>query len=1086
MGNVTIRDNTGGTFDVPEADVPRYAAQGYAVETPDDQSRRLAAETREAAYGSVTGGIEAGVTSALGTATAGLSDVLIGSQGEASREHLRGIREAHPIASTAGGFAGAFLPGLGTAAGALGAGTRAALGEGLIAKTVAGAAEGTLYGAGQGVSDLALSRDPLTFEHAASTLSSNILFGGAAGGVTGAAFGAVERGLTRAKSAINDHVAAQAATSAIPADLATLDAAGLRAAHEAELEQLAQGQAAQRATDKSAAVDDVLAYRQQVKDANPWLVITEGEPAKQLAKANNSIRAALDDPKGLREGPGLLAKPLRVEEQALQRAVDGRAEIEARLDAQNVKIASGLEKELAPAAPISAPIPEPLAPEESFARHQSGMRSAVDSGVTTEGHPSISLDAQQGMRQEMSGIAKEYGLHHRLADADYADSIMVAHPGESNPALRMKHESLPAQNYNELTEFPGLIVVSPEQTRLLAEHARLSPSELKKLGSAAVHGDAQAHEKLFASHVMNHENLHSFGPSIEQSAHRSVVEELTTEMAARRITGDMHGAPASFVGTYDQVIDPIVDSVAKATGVPRAKAYDALERASLKFKGRSGVINADQAIYDLVGDTLDGLGSKSTEARKAIAQDIYKTSREIGTSVHDHPPTPHEQVGGQPNAPSAEPITLTGKAARRYASFADVKVPKGGSVTVERAEAQAFLDALKSGEVQGESRAALDKLGGLLEQNRALQAKLKTATAPILPKSELASPRLTQIKAAKDALATPKPKSAIEGMLGGSVFGSVTAAVHAIPVIGQIPGVAHFLGAKAAELANRLVFGKLTDAVAGQAKRASSAADAFLSGTKTAAKAAPVLATKVLGAVRYAASAADDKQPGVTGLAASYKARTDEVKTQTMYDATGTPRIKPEARQAVADKLQPIAALDLILADRLETLAVRRIEYLSSILPRRPDTGVVATGPDTWKPSDLEMRAWARSAAAADDPVAVLERAVHGAVTPEDAATLRAVHPEILGDFTNKVAVGLPTLKRPLPYQRRLALSMLTGLHVDPAMHPAVLAILQGQFAADGGGPMTQSPAAAPQFGSVKRSVPQPTPAQSRGQGAHS
>jgi hypothetical protein len=93
------------------------------------------------------------------------------------------------------------------------------------------------------------------------------------------------------------------------------------------------------------------------------------------------------------------------------------------------------------------------------------------------------------------------------------------------------------------------------------------------------------------------------------------------------------------------------------------------------------------------------------------------------------------------------------------------------------------------------------------------------------------------------------------------------------------------------------------------------------------------------------------------------------------------------------------------------------------------------------------------------------------------------VNPERAQAFTQKIIAGLAQLDKPLPYHRRLALSMLTGQPIDPAMNPQVLAVLQGSFTAEpsteGG---TQAPKAQPQFGSISK--PEPTPADRRAEGA--
>ncbi len=238
-----------------------------------------------------------------------------------------------------------------------------------------------------------------------------------------------------------------------------------------------------------------------------------------------------------------------------------------------------------------------------------------------------------------------------------------------------------------------------------------------------------------------------------------------------------------------------------------------------------------------------------------------------------------------------------------------------------------------------------------------------------------------------------------------------------------------------------------------------------------------MVATKILAGVRYAPGEGKETEEPAKGqtLAKLFKARTDEIKSQTAYDELGVPRLRPAAHAAVADRLKPVRAVDPILADRLETLAAKRIEFLSSLIPRRPDIMHTTFGPDLWQPSDMAMRSWARSASAVEDPDAVLERAVHGAVSPEDAAALQAVYPEKLADFTQQVAAKLPMLRKTLPYARRISLSILTGQPVDPAMDPAIMRVFQAQFQYE---PEPPKPEA--QFGSVKARELEPATASQR------
>lgn len=376
---------------------------------------------------------------------------------------------------------------------------------------------------------------------------------------------------------------------------------------------------------------------------------------------------------------------------------------------------------------------------------------------------------------------------------------------------------------------------------------------------------------------------------------------------------------------------------------------------------------------------------------------------------------------------------------------------------VERLRLQKYPHAA-TGELPTNLR-VLNAVPEQLERNKALQDRLAKLVAPP------ATPRLAQIDAAEHALGV---KAAADSE---SPLGHLLSA--AAPFAGPL-GVAATTGARA--------LGGLRKAAAAVGERAGKAASTFLDvtskATKKAAPYAPVVATKVLGAVRFADEPKNKEQP--TTLPELFRVRSDEVKSQVHIAADGTFQMRPAARQKMAAKLDGIRHIDPVAADRLETAGARRVEWLASQIPRRPDFGTIQIGPDRWIPPDMEMRTWARKVAAVEHPHDVLDRAARGRVTPDEAMALRAVHPEILADYIASITGQLGTLKRTLPYNRRLALSILTGKAVDPSMTAGVLRVIQGMYRSEPGtAGGTQAPIPQPAFGSVKRSDPG-TPAQRR------
>lgn len=369
-------------------------------------------------------------------------------------------------------------------------------------------------------------------------------------------------------------------------------------------------------------------------------------------------------------------------------------------------------------------------------------------------------------------------------------------------------------------------------------------------------------------------------------------------------------------------------------------------------------------------------------------------------------------------------------------------------------------------DTSGERVAALEAVPAALEKNRAIQARLVELTKPT---------------AAAGGLAHDVGNMGHQ-MVQGSVFGGVMGL--AAPILGG--ALALPVAALAAKGIAGAVFGKMGKAAAGVAERSSRAVGALLNVAEKVAPSAPVLATKVLSNLRYAPPAVTKTEPaprrGKPQLAQVYKERTGEIKSLVSFGPDGKPAIRPAARRRVAANLAGIRAVQPLLADRLETHAVRQLEFLAGKVPRRPDLGVLQTGPDTWQPSDMAMRTFARYAAAVEDPGGIEERLASGAITPEDGEVMREVFPERFADITRQILEQLPTLQRTLPYQRRLALSIFSGAPVDAAMHPQVLRVLQGSFAEeDGTEGGVQAPTATPQFGSVKSADTQATPAQQRG-----
>ena len=338
------------------------------------------------------------------------------------------------------------------------------------------------------------------------------------------------------------------------------------------------------------------------------------------------------------------------------------------------------------------------------------------------------------------------------------------------------------------------------------------------------------------------------------------------------------------------------------------------------------------------------------------------------------------------------------------------------------------------------------------------------------------SPRLTAIENAKAALEAVPPESGIAKMLGHEAYGKATALMHMIPGAGI---VAPFVGKYAADMVGRL-FSRLGEHGAASAASSADAVKALLAtGGRAVAKAAPMTATRVLASAKFGAGEDTGKS-----LPELFKARSAEIRSQTMYAPDGSVQMRPDARMEMSKRLDPIASVNPLLADKLESIGARKIAFISSKIPRKPDDPSMQFGPDKWMPSDLQIRSWARTVRAVEDPASVERDLASGKMTPEAAEAYRTVYPERFAALVQSVQQQAPQLAKTLPMDRKIALSIFTGVPLIPELQPNVLAVLQSNFAAEPGSMGgSQAPKPMPSFGALgsPKSLDKPTPAQQRG-----
>jgi hypothetical protein len=585
-------------------------------------------------------------------------------------------------------------------------------------------------------------------------------------------------------------------------------------------------------------------------------------------------------------------------------------------------------------------------------------------------------------------------------------------------------------------------------------------------------------------------------PAVEIDDFMSSVPVVATErarQAANMYTGDNYGEIAGFLrGRKPGPSEP-----------PDAYSASKVVQRSPRWPGDApgeGMANAE-AVRELDGVTASGRVPRDTILYRGMAGDhlptfrtgevftdpsFQSTSPDIaraefftvtsGTSnrtlmeIEAPAGTPVGNVSALSWTPAEAELLLPRNTPMRIISVAD---PDRNGVTVVRARIEGQDASAAVATAPGGARlAALDRAEQLLERNKQLQARIAELY------TEPQSDKLKAIASAKEALARAPQR----GLLQEAATPYAVAAVA-----GLLPGGP--LGAAAAIAAPRVVrkmgdwiFGRLQRASAESIARTERALDAIVSGTKKTARRAPPIATKVLMAASFAPPETDrrgDPLPAPKTLVGAYKAREREILSQVESGPNGKPVMTMAARRQLGDRLAGVTAVAPALADKLEAAMARVVEYLADKLPKRPDMGAMQLGPDHWQPSDIQMRTFARVVSAVRDPGGVEERLASGMLTPEEAEAYRDVWPERFADVRRKLIEMLPAMRGRIPFERRLALTIFTGVPLDPSLSPPLIRTMQSMYELEPGTEAgTQPPVAQPAFGSMSKE--QPTPAQRR------
>lgn len=244
-----------------------------------------------------------------------------------------------------------------------------------------------------------------------------------------------------------------------------------------------------------------------------------------------------------------------------------------------------------------------------------GLMSALDDAGQ------LYPESQAQIREAFDDIVGSYGMHPSNKSSKNALKVKLTQDELANAGAQ-------GGFYSHGTDQTGLIIIPPKQAALLRQHAALDSEQLAHLGKAAESGDEHAIDLMYSSHIATHEAIHGYGPGINPGPGRTALEELTTELAARRITADMHDLPRTSridaLMSYHAIVDSITNSVVAETGLPAESVYYAMQQAAVDFKGiRTQGVDASHAAYQYGLDLGARLGIKG-EAAERFGDDLSK------------------------------------------------------------------------------------------------------------------------------------------------------------------------------------------------------------------------------------------------------------------------------------------------------------------------------------------------------------------------------------------------------------------------------------------------------------------------------
>jgi hypothetical protein len=1021
-------------------------------------------------------GAEAALAGAARGLTFGLSDVVLPGLGIAEKETLQGLKEFEPGMSMAGELGTILAGGVGSlGTGALAKGLRATpigavsaatakYGKGSTARFLgANAAEGTLYGLGQGITQTALSDEEL----AAETAASDILKSGALGGIVGLGGAAAMRtgeklwkagkGLKAPKSPphldIKTPEGAEFLGSTANRLRETMDSAD-------DMFVKTDPMTTRRLTDDEIYTFDMRekVVRNHIDDA-----ISRGHARRtEIASKTFDIPPP---PKGLDD----IQVPVRVDPElprgpeAPMAPVRDADEMAGRLAELEEELAAATSKKVTKRSDYEGTIPDtdfaglPRDTPEGFDAMMR-RRNAIESDK-----PMLAGHEERKMRDVAQVAREEFGRAAGGVDDAAIAARTPGAPGMSKYSGELRApKDIEAEIAAITAETKGLPAEVKAYEKSLATYEKQAAAHAKKVEKILAKEEAK-HARAMAKYEKDKLKL-AGSQQDALAAYEKQVASIEEAIAYNRKTLE------EFDGALETL--SLRKKHFETRGASRGGQY---EKHKVALQGDAVEIADDiNAVRRMVGDSPADLKQFADDSRRHVqlgnevterlrrplsegaveAREAYEVaSKELREAMGD--PTA-QNLGKLMNAEPEEMIKGFNALAKYSKAMEGVAATSGDKALIKATKES--LDAVKKhldASLPPEAAAAAAGMEGvdimtMLQAGGAGFAPVYNADGTIVDDLGKTALIYALLRKGKGLPMTgtraprqfgPKPSSTFAGRVATS--GAAGTARAVMPAGGAMAKGSQYAVSTAAHQA----FGGFLNKLGGarglhqlSGRSTSQVVQAIDRLTKKTGKqlATGKSAAAVLKAMKFAEDAEQDAKDSEEDIRKLFEKRSHQLRRMAHDDN----RLQMDLWSATAD----LRDLHPTWGDKTEVGLGNRLRYAMEKLPRDPGEHHMFGG-TAWQPDDYQIQEYANIMRVVMDPMSAVEGVADGTLTPEAAEAFRATAPRTFAAVQAEIAGRVGELQETLTYDEQNRLSMLMGVPVNATTTPEYQNFISSTYA---------------------------------------